>query len=166
MLEIAPQISDTVLTKIMKVTDNNELKHSSYFMKCVAKITSGIDDSDEALFPPKIFSCGIFFITSEAIHVSTDFHWICENISNNNNNKNENSSVTLTQPMTNLIELQKVTQTSFELNFMDDSEKTVEKWTFTYDSYARIAELLEILDKIWKKVFGMKLITESSYLIN
>lgn len=97
------------------------------------------------------------FVTSEAIHLTTNFNWLCDFVSSD-------APITLTQPMTNLVELENVTLSSFTLSFMDELENTIEKWRFRFESYPRIAYTLEVVDSIWREIFCVPLITDDQIL--
>lgn len=101
----------------------------------------------------------MLFVTAESIHMSTNFNWLCDNIS-----ERFGDQITLTQPMSNLVELENVTMTSFTLSFMDELENTIEKWRFTFESYPRIANTLEIIDSIWREIFCVPLISDDQIL--
>lgn len=114
------------------------------------------ENSEE--IPKASFGIGVIFVTSESIHLTTDFSWLCDN------SERFLGQATLTQPMSNLVELENVTRTSFTLSFMDELENTIEKWRFTFESYPRIAHTLEIIDSIWREIFCVPLISDDQIL--
>lgn len=138
----------------MKITDNNELKCLSMFKSCNTSICSAQDADSEEAKPLKNLACGMMLVTKEAIHLVTNFRWLFDNVEIGNNND------ILTQPMTNLVELDNLTNSSFTLNFMDELENTIEKWRFAYESYTRIGKTLEVIDGIWQQIFCLPLIPE------
>lgn len=99
-------------------------------------------------------------VTPEAISFTTSFQWLCDNVSD----KVFDNQVMLTQPMSNLVELESVTKSSFTLNFMDELENRVEKWKFAFESYPRIAKTLHEIDAIWSKIFSVPLINDDQIL--
>lgn len=96
------------------------------------------------------------FVTSDAFLITTNVSWLCDNASE--------MHPTIAQPMTNLVELENVTLTSFTLSFMDELENTIEKWRFKFESYPRIAQTLEIIDGIWRELFCVPLISDDQIL--
>lgn len=137
----------------MRITDNNELKYLSVFKSCKTTICSSQDADTVEGTPLKSLDHGMMLVTTEAIHLVTNFRWLCDNAEVNNDE-------VLTQPMTNLVELDNLTNSSFTLNFMDELENTIEKWRFTYESYSRIGKSLETIDEIWRQIFCVNLLPE------
>lgn len=154
MLEFVKEPSENVSAKLMIITKNNSLKYLSLFQSCEISLNSSTQ-AEEVTAPHKILSCGIMLVTTEAIHLVTNFRWLCNDSSNNNS-----SDDILTQPMTNLVELDNLTKSSFVLNFMDELENTIEKWKFTYDSNVRIRSTLEVIDGIWRQIFCLPLLPD------
>lgn len=159
-LEIVAKLSELTRQKLMKLTDGHELKCLALFQSCVTSMNSatGTDPSQDE---PKLkVDVGILIVTTESIHLTTNFHWLCENIGD----KMLSNRVTITQPMSNLVELENVTKTTFTLCFMDELENTLEKWNLVVDSYPRIARTLECIDEIWQKIFCVPLINDDQIL--
>lgn len=148
--------------KLMTITDQNELKSLAIFQSCATSITSATDSESSEDVPKASVGWGAMLVTTEGIHLTTNFHWLCDNISDKT--FNSDLSVTLTQPMNNLVELENVTRTSFSLNFMDELENTIEKWRFVFESYPRIASTLDTIDSIWEKLFHVPLINDDQIL--
>lgn len=146
----------------MKLTNQCELRYLSVFLSCSTFISSATtSDTEENPVPQKAMKCGTLFVTTEAIHLTTNFQWL----SDSSNKTSDNNSVTLVQPLTNLVELENLTKTSFTLNFMDELENTIEKWKITFDSNSRIAKTLEIIDSIWRNIFCLPLINDDQKLL-
>lgn len=154
MLEIIQESSQALNKKLMRITDNNELKYLSIFKSCNTSIGSAQDADTVEGTPLKSLGYGMMLVTTEAIHLVTNFRWLCENAVVNNDD-------ILTQPMTNLVELDNLTNSSFTLNFMDELENTIERWKFTYESFSRIGKTLETIDGIWRQIFCLPLLPEN-----
>lgn len=152
MLEIIHESSEALNTNLMRITDNNELKYLSIFKSCNTSICSSQDADTLEGTPLKSLKYGMMLVTTEAIHLVTNFKWLCDNAEVASNED------ILTQPMTNLVELDNLTNHSFTLNFMDELENTIEKWRFTYESYSQISKSLEVIDGIWMEIFKMPLL--------
>lgn len=106
--------------------------------------------------PLRSINCGIIVVTTEAIHLTTDFQWLCESISS----KATDNHIFKMQPMTDLVELKNLTKDSFTFIFMNELDSTVEKWKLSFDSCQRINQLLEVTDEIWRKIFCLPLVSE------
>jgi hypothetical protein len=157
MLEIIKTPSENLSSKLMIITNSNPLKCLSFFESCEISLYSSTQ-AEEATAPSKILPCGVMLVTTEAIHLVTNFRWLCNDNSSNNNSSDE----ILTQPMNNLVELDNLTTSSFVLNFMDELKNTIEKWKFVYDSNVRIKNTLDIIDGIWGRIFlGVSLFPDS-----
>lgn len=160
-LEIDESLPKSSMEKLMKLAEQNELKSLAIFHSCETSIGSSIaSDNDIPEDQPKrSIGCGAILVTTQAIILTTNFQWLCDNI-NDKMNSND-AKITLTQPMNNLVELEDVTRTNFTLNFMDELENTIEKWKFVVDSsYLRIVTTLETIDSIWQKIFCVPLIND------
>lgn len=161
-LEIKDSPPQILTEKLLKLTSQNEVKSLAIFQSVATSISSATDTDSSDDVPKKYVRCGAVIVTTEAIHLTTNFQWLCDNL----NDKTVNDAVTTTQPMTNLVELDKVTQTqescSFTLSFMDELENTIEKWRFQFesDSFPRVSKLLTEVDTIWQKIFCVPLITD------
>lgn len=145
----------------MKLTQQNELKSLAIFHSCKTSIGSSISsDTDTSEDQPKIsVGYGAILVTTEAIILTTNFQWLCDNI--NDKMFCNDVNVTLTQPMNNLVELEDVTKSTFTLSFLDELENTIEKWKFVFESsYPRIVATLETIDSIWQKIFSVPLIND------
>lgn len=160
-LEINRDISQHVNTKLLDITKQFELKYLALYKSCNTSVSSATDVNVE-MEPKKSIDCGILVVTTEAIHLTTNFGWLCESVSTRA--VNECNHIVKTQPMTNLVELEGVTKESFTFIFMNELENTIEKWKLTFDSYSRIAKLLEVTDEIWRKIFCLPLISEEQIL--
>lgn len=160
-LEISRDVSSYVDKKLLSVSNQFELKYIALFRKCVTSVSSATDVNKE-VEPQKTIDCGILIITTEAIHLTTDFQWLCESISSR---ANDLSHIVKIQPMTDLVELKILTKKSFAFTFMNELQSTVEKWELSFDSHVRIIKLLEITDEIWRKIFCLPLISEEQLII-
>lgn len=146
----------------MRITNSCEVKGLAVFQSCITSITSATDSESSQSVPKAKVDIGVLIITTEAIHLSTNFQWLCDNISD----KMFSGQVSqpISQPMNNLVELENVTRSSFTLNFMDELENTIEKWRFALESYPRIARTLHTIDAIWQQIFCVPLINDDQML--
>jgi hypothetical protein len=154
MLEIIKEPSKVINDRLMTITKHNQIRYMSIFIACKISLSSSTEsstDSNEAT-PIRTLSYGTMLVTNEAIHLLTNFKWLSE--------ENHQSCEILTQPITNLVELDNLTNSSYTLIFMNELENTIEKWRFSYDSYSRICKTLYEIDEIWKQIFSLSLLPE------
>lgn len=152
-MEITESLQESCEQKLMKMTDQHELKCLAVFASCASTVASATDTESSQHLPKTNFKFGTLVITADAIHMTTNFHWLCDYATDKNP-----SNSSMTQPMSNLVELENVTRNSFTFSFMDELENTIEKWRFEFESYPRIARTLETVDEIWQKIFCVPLI--------
>lgn len=160
-LEIVKEPSKLIEDRLLNLTKYNQIRYLSVFIACKISLSSSsseaLSDSEE-MVPIKTLTCGIMIVTNEAIHLVTNFKWLCEN-------SDQNYDV-LTQPINNLVELENLTNSSFTLIFMNELESTIEKWKFSYESYSRICKIISEIDEIWKEIFSLSLLPEDQPLIS
>lgn len=159
-LEIINAIDDRKNGKLMTITDDKELKCIAIFQSCATYENNANETETFPDVAKTSVGCGALLVTTETIQITTSFHWLCDNISD----KMFSNQVTLTQPMSNLVELENVTRASCTLNFMDELENKVEKWRFVFESYPRIAKTLYAIDDIWSQIFSVPLINDDQIL--
>lgn len=148
--------SSNLSLNIKNFIEETDLKCVGIFKSCHSSIQSATDSENSEVSSKTKLKVGAIFITSDSIHVSSNFKWICDNIDERVYSKNPK----LSQPMTNLVELENLTDKSFTLNFIDEINDTLEKWKFTFESDKQFLSLLRIVDEIWEKIFRLHLLNE------
>jgi hypothetical protein len=148
--------SSNLSLNIKNFIEETDLKCVGIFKSCHSSIQSATDSENSEISSKTKLKVGAIFITSDSIHVSSNFKWICDNIDERVYSKNPK----LSQPMTNLVELENLTDKSFTLNFIDEINDTLEKWKFTFESDKQFLSLLRIVDEIWEKIFRLHLLNE------
>lgn len=150
----------TAQQKLLKITDQSDVKCLSIIQSCTTSLASATASDPSQDVPKAKTEVAALLVTADAIHLTTSFGWLCENIAD----KMFSNRATMSQPMTNLVELENVTLSTFTLSFMDELENTIEKWRFVFESYPRIAATLETIDDIWRKIFSVPLINDDQIL--
>lgn len=141
--------------KLMKIGNNNEdIKTMAAFKTCQIMVSQS-DNTSIANIPKKIMYFGALSVSENSLILNTNFNWLCD--------KNSIDMEVINQPMTNLVELENVTESSFVLSFMDETDNTIEKWQFTFESRQRIFETLTIIGKIWEELFCVPLISTDQH---
>ncbi|CAH1718589.1 unnamed protein product [Chironomus riparius] len=160
-LEISRDLSAHVNTKLLKLSDQNELIYLAMYNSCETSVLSATD-STKVLVAPKTIDRGMLVITTESIILTTNFDWLCESVSSR---ANDCKHVTKIEEMANLVELESLTKNSFTFVFMNELESTIEKWKLSVDSHIRIRSLLEETDKIWSVIFSIPLLSNEQNMI-
>lgn len=143
-------------SSIKSFIEETDIKCVGIFKSCNSSIQSATDSDNSEVSSKTKLKLGAIFVTSESIHVTSNFKWICDNVDERVYTKNPK----LSQPMSNLVELENLTDSSFTLNFIDELNDTLEKWKFTFESGKQILYLLRIVDEIWEKYFRLHLLNE------
>lgn len=139
----------------MKIGNNNEdIKTMAVFKTCQIMISQS-DNTSIANNPKKTIYFGALSVSENSLMLTTNFNWLCD--------KNSIDTEVINQPMTNLVGLENVTESSFVLSFMDETDNTIEKWQFTFESRRRIFETLSIIGKIWEELFCVPLISTDQH---
>jgi hypothetical protein len=133
-------ISESQQEKIFKITNHDDpivmVVYKSVFVSSDVKTE---------------IKTGCFIVTETDLYLTkSDFQWIYENLE-------EDIPLFTRQPMTNLVELEGVTNSTFILNFMDETEDRTESWKFEFETKLCIDNTLKSISKVWEKVFGMPL---------
>lgn len=139
----------------MRIGNNNEdIKTMAVFKTCQIMVSQS-DNTSIANIPKKTMYFGALSVSENSLLLTTNFNWLCD--------KNSIDIVAINQPMTNLVELENVTESSFVLSFMDETDNTIEKWQFTFESRQRIFETLTTIGKIWEELFCVPLISTDQH---
>lgn len=135
------QASEELQHKLQKLAEKKQIKLLAIFRS--VEISS--EDVKNEL------KCGCFLVTDTHLYLTkSDFSWMYEN-------SMQEIPVHLKQPMTNLVELDAVTESTFILNFMDETEDRTESWKFEFETKSCIDNTLASIDSIWSKLFGVPL---------
>lgn len=140
------------LQKKLKVVTNDEpVKSLSVFKSCEFVIDN----------IQKIVSLGSLIVTdTELILLKSDFQWICDD--SVKNYETYGACISTRQQMTNLIELDNLSENAFNFNFMDETENKFETWKFVFDDKTcAVDEVLKTVSDIWQKIFHVPLINSS-----
>lgn len=145
------------VSKIERKVGASDLKSVSIFTSCSSSVMSATDSSNSAETQKSRMKIGSIFVFLGHIHITSSFEWICDNISE----QTFANHLIMKQPISNLVDLENLTDSSFTLNFIDELEDTLEKWKFTFESNSQIFHLLKSIDDIWQKIFCISLLSDS-----
>lgn len=138
----------------------SDLKYVAIFSSCSSSVMSATDSSNSAETQKSRMKVGSIFVFLDYIHVTSSFEWICDNISE----QAFTNHLIMRQPISNLVDLENLTDSSFTLNFIDELEDTLEKWKFTFESNSQIIHLLKSIDDIWQKIFCISLLSDDQMM--
>lgn len=146
--------------KVERLMGLGDLKSVAIFTSCSSSVMSATDSSNSAETQKSRMKCGSIFVFREYIHITSSFEWLCDNITENM----FNNHLIMKQPISNLVDLENLNESSFTLNFIDELEDSLEKWKFTFESNSQIIHLLKSIDDIWQKIFMISLLSDSQAL--
>ncbi|KAL7740637.1 hypothetical protein ACLKA6_000014 [Drosophila palustris] len=63
--------------------------------------------------------------------------------------------LTLTQQMSNLVEVERITDCEFKVNFLDETENQCELWHVQFETPANAECCLNVIGKSWEQLFGV-----------
>lgn len=135
------QISERLSQKLLTITNNVQFKMLAILNEC--KITS--DDINETLEY-------VTFITTETnLYVSTSkYGWLMEK-------SDQNVEIAQTQLMTNLVDVNNITETSFCINFLDEINDRTELWKCSFETKSCLDSTFNAIAQSWEKLFQVPL---------
>lgn len=107
------------------------------------KITS--DDNNEAL------EYATFITTETHLYVTTSkYGWLMEK-------SDQNVAIERSQLMSNLVDVDNVTETSFCINFLDEINDRTELWKCSFDTKSCLDSTFNAIAQSWEKLFQVPL---------
>lgn len=134
-----------------------DIKAVAIFSSYSSSLMAATDSSNSNESQKSRMKIGSIFVFLDFICVTSSFEWICENVSE----KTFANHFTMQQPISNLVDVENLTDSSFTFNFIDELEDTLEKWKFTFESNSQIIHLLKSIDDIWQKIFCISLLNDN-----
>ncbi|XP_034670094.1 serine/threonine-protein kinase 11-interacting protein isoform X1 [Drosophila subobscura] len=61
----------------------------------------------------------------------------------------------LTQPMSNLVDVERLTDVEYVINFIDETENKCEMWKLNFETYANAECCLNAVGQTWEQLFGV-----------
>ncbi|EDW63525.2 serine/threonine-protein kinase 11-interacting protein isoform X3 [Drosophila virilis] len=88
--------------------------------------------------------------TDTQLHIAGNgkFNWLTAN-------EEQPIELTLTQQMSNLVEVERITDFEYNVNFLDETENKCELWHLQFETLANAECCLNAIGKSWEKLFGV-----------
>lgn len=97
------------------------------------------------------FDLCTLFATDSQLHIAGNgkFNWL--------SSKNEQSQVefSLTQQMSNLVEVERISDCKYNINFLDETENQCELWKLQFETESNAECCLQVIGKSWELLFGV-----------
>ncbi|KAH8263490.1 hypothetical protein KR044_009551 [Drosophila immigrans] len=92
-------------------------------------------------------------LTSDTqLHIAGNgrFNWLATN-----EEQKPQLELSLTQQMSNLVEVERITDCDYKVNFLDETENQCELWHLQFETQANAECCLEVIGKSWEQLFGV-----------
>lgn len=134
-------ISENITAKITKLGGSSKIQ-----MLCV------LNECDKTLDGKSVSLKKLICVVTETnIILVQHFNWISDDL------KDEIVSHS-SQMMSNLVEVEQLSNKSFSLNFLDDIEEKCELWIIQFQTEACMSSTLNSIAECWEKLFGVPLL--------
>lgn len=91
-------------------------------------------------------------LTSDSqLHIAGNgtFNWLATN-----EQQQPPMKLTLTQQMSNLVEVERITDCEYKINFLDETENQCELWHVQFETLANAECCLNVIGKSWEKLLA------------
>lgn len=91
--------------------------------------------------------------TDSQLHISGNgkFNWL----TSKQEQEQPQMELTLTQQMSNLVEVERITDCEYNVNFLDETENQCELWHLQFETPANAESCLQVIGKSWELLFGV-----------
>ncbi|XP_030240156.1 uncharacterized protein LOC115562564 isoform X4 [Drosophila navojoa] len=97
--------------------------------------------------------CTLLATDSQLFIAGSDkFNWLASN-----EEKQQPIELSLTQPMSNLVEVDRLSDIEYNVNFLDETENKSEIWHLQFETLANAEQCLNDIGKSWEELFGVPL---------
>lgn len=136
------QISERISQKLLQITDNVQLKMLTILNYC--KI---IDHNDTTT----THEYAAFILTDSNLYLTTPkYGWLVEKL-------DRRIDVAQTQKMTDLVDVELVDETTFNISFLDEIRDQKENWECKFETSTCLQNVFETLGASWEKIFKVPL---------
>ncbi|EDV57921.2 uncharacterized protein Dere_GG25106, isoform B [Drosophila erecta] len=107
-----------------------------------------ICDQEKSNFEPSLL-----LITESHLYISGNgkFLWLSDKIQE----KPIHPEVSLNQPLSNLVDVERITDHKYAINFIDETQNRCEIWQLQFETHANAACCLNVIGKGWEQLFGV-----------
>lgn len=135
------QISERLSQKLLKTTQNEQLKMLAILENCETSIDDII--TAQALV-------GLIITESELFLICPTHKWLSD--------KYDVEIVTMQkQLMSNLVEVEKLDDATLRINFLDENQDKCELWTCSFIESSCLESTMNAISLSWEKLFGVPL---------
>ncbi|XP_037731171.1 serine/threonine-protein kinase 11-interacting protein-like isoform X2 [Drosophila subpulchrella] len=101
----------------------------------------------------KNFEDCLLLITESHLYISANlkFSWL----SNKIQDKSTQPELTLRQPMSNLVDVERITDKKYVMNFSDETQNKCEMWQLLFETHNNSTCCLNVIGKTWEQLFGV-----------
>ncbi|XP_070855556.1 serine/threonine-protein kinase 11-interacting protein isoform X1 [Drosophila suzukii] len=101
----------------------------------------------------KNFEHCLLLITESHLYISANlkFSWL----SNKIQDKSTQPELTLRQPMSNLVDVERITDQKYVMNFSDETQNQCETWQLLFETHKNSTCCLNVIGKTWERLFGV-----------
>ncbi|KMY88406.1 serine/threonine-protein kinase 11-interacting protein isoform X1 [Drosophila simulans] len=107
-----------------------------------------ICDQEKSSFEPSLL-----LITDSHLYISgnSNFTWLSHKIQE----KSIQPELSLNQPLSNLVDVERITDQKYAINFIDETQNRCEIWQLHFETHANAACCLNVIGKGWEQLFGV-----------
>ncbi|KRJ98067.1 serine/threonine-protein kinase 11-interacting protein isoform X1 [Drosophila yakuba] len=107
-----------------------------------------ICDQEKTCFQPSLL-----LITESHLYISGNgkFSWLSDKI----HEKPIHPELSLNQPLSNLVDVERITDQKYAINFIDETQNRCEIWQLQFETHANAACCLNVIGKGWEQLFGV-----------
>lgn len=136
------EISERLSQKLLKTTENVQLKMLAILNKCEISADSSLSSEEYAAF----------IITETNLYLTKSTHnWITDK------SVNDFAEIYRSQFMSNLIEVERLNDTAIRINFFDENQDKNELWTCIFETTNNADSTLNAISQSWEKLFSVPL---------
>lgn len=141
------QISERISQKLLQITENVQLKMFAILSRC--KI---VEDDDSETYCEH----GAFIVTDTHLYLTTaKYAWLMD--------KTERSvEVARAELMTDLVEVDNVSGTTFAITFLDEIHNQKQVWHCAFETDSCLQNTLAAIAQSWEKLFKVPLISSNN----
>lgn len=135
------QISERFSQKLLKTTNNEQLKMLAILENCETSI-------DDAIVSRGLV--GLIITENELFLICPTQQWLSD--------KYDVEIVTIQkQLMSNLVEVEKLDNTTLRINYLDENQDKCELWTCSFIENSCLDSTMNAISISWEKLFGVPL---------
>lgn len=136
------QISERISQKLLQITDNVQLKMLTILNSCKIIDTNGISTVHEY---------AAFILTDSKLYITkSNYGWLIEKL-------DRSIDVAQMQLMSDLVEVDRIDETTFVIDFLDEIQEKTEKWECKFKTNTCLQNTFETLATSWEILFKVPL---------